>query len=51
MGLLKVEDSQEELQNPIENGEECIERLEEALDLLKGILKELDLCGLTTPNN
>ncbi len=46
MGLLKVEDSQEELQNPIENGEECIERLEEALDLLKGILKELDLCGV-----
>lgn len=46
MGLLKVEDNAEELQNPIENGEECIEKLEEALDLLKGILKELDLCGV-----
>ena len=46
MGRLKVDDSQEELQNPIENGEECIERLEEALDLLKGILKELDFCGV-----
>ena len=46
MGLLKVEDNAEDFQNPIENGEECIEKLEEALDLLKGILKELDLCGV-----
>ena len=41
-----MEDNAEELQNPIENGEECIEKLEEALDLLKGILRELDLCGV-----
>ena len=41
-----MEDNAEEFQNPIENGEECIEKLEEALHLLKGILKELDLCGV-----
>lgn len=46
MGLLKAEDNVEELQNPIENTEECIEKLEEALDLLKGVLKELELCGV-----
>ncbi|WP_300341868.1 N-6 DNA methylase [Fusobacterium sp.] len=46
MGLLKVEDRVEELQNPIENTEECIEKLEEALDLLKGVLRELELCGV-----
>lgn len=47
MGLLKVEESQEELANPIENGEECVESLEEALDMLKGILAELKSCGVT----
>ena len=47
MGLLKVEESQEELANPIENGEECVEKLEEALDMLKGILAELKSCGVT----
>lgn len=45
-GLLKIEDTVEELQNPIENTEECIEKLEEALDLLKGVLRELELCGV-----
>lgn len=46
MGLLKAEENQEEMQNPIENGEECAEKLEEALDLLRGILRELDICGV-----
>lgn len=46
MGLLKVEDNIEELQNPIDNTEECIGKLEEALDLLKGVLRELELCGV-----
>lgn len=46
MGLLKVEDNIEELQNPIDNTEECIGKLEEALDLLKGVLRELEFCGV-----
>ena len=31
----------EDLPNPVESGEECIAQLEEAVDLLKSVVREL----------
>ena len=48
MGLIK-DDSQidhADLPNPIESAEEAIEKLDEAMDLLKGVIKELKVAGV-----
>ncbi len=43
LGLIQSDDviNYEDLMNPIESGEEVIEQLEQALDLMKGVVKEL----------
>ena len=49
LGLIKDESllDIEALPNPILNTEETIEKLEEAIDLLKSVVKELKKCGLS----
>lgn len=49
LGLIKDESllDIEALPNPILNTEETIEKLEEAIDLLKSVVKELKNCGLS----
>lgn len=48
MGLIR-DDSQidhEDLPNPIESAEDAISKLEEAMDLLQGVIKELRMAGV-----
>jgi type I restriction enzyme M protein len=48
MGLIKDDSivDHENLPNPIESADEAISKLEEAVDLLKGVIKELHMCGV-----
>ena len=46
LGLIKDESviDSEDLPNPIDSAEEAISKLEEAMDLLRGVIKELHIC-------
>lgn len=48
MGLIKDNSmlDHEDLPNPIENAEDAIEKLEQAVDLLKGVIKDLHIAGV-----
>lgn len=48
LGLIKDESviDSEDLPNPIDSAEEAISKLEEAMDLLRGVIKELHICGV-----
>ena len=48
LGLIQDDSviNQEDLPNPIESAEVAIIKLEQATDLLRGVIKELQICGV-----
>lgn len=48
LGLIRDENQidHDDLPNPVESAEEAIGKLEEAVDLLKSVIKELHMCGV-----
>lgn len=48
LGLIKDDSviDHEDLPNPIESADDAITKLEEAVDLLRGVIKELHICGV-----